>query len=155
MIDSITNVLATMATMEVSAGEISLKKGPEAMGDVSAIIMMHGQKLSGSMAVSFKKKVILDVAERMLGERVEEIDESIIDLVGEITNMACGGAKAQLAKKGYEIVMATPVVVMGQNHQIIHQARGPKIILPLRVDSGEFYIELCFDIPDTESAKQN
>ena len=145
MLHSVTNVLSTMATMEVTPGNISIKKVREAMGDVSAIIMMHGDKFSGSMTISFKREVIFDVARRMLGKSFNKIDKHITDLVCEIANLACAGTKAEFAKNGINIGLATPVVVTGDNHLITHQIQGPRILLPLKVDSGYIYVEMCFD----------
>ena len=81
----------------------------------------------------------------MLGEKISAIDDTVIDLVGEITNMTCGGAKSLLALKGYDFDMATPVVITGENHKITHKNNGPLIVLPLDVGFGNLYVEMCFE----------
>jgi chemotaxis protein CheX len=47
-------------------------------------------------------------------------------MVGEITNMTCGGAKNELGQKDYGFGMATAVVVSGKNNAINHQVDGRK-----------------------------
>jgi len=62
-------------------------------------------------------------------------------LVGEITNMATGGAKALFEQKGYDFDMAIPPVVAGKDHRIVHKSSVPKSILPFSTESGEFCVE--------------
>ena len=142
---SMSNVLATMAMLEPVAGSVELKQHESAFGDVSGVIGLSGDNFKGSLAVTFTKPVILEIAARMLGENLTEIDQTVTDLVGEITNMVTGGAKNLLSQKGYEIGLATPVVISGEKHQVTHQANGQKIVIPFSLDVGDFFVEVCFE----------
>ena len=66
-------------------------------------------------------------------------------MVGELTNMATGGAKKLLEQQGHDFDMATPVVITGADHEIIHKSRGPIMILPFETSSGQFFIEVSFE----------
>ena len=145
ILESVSNVLSTMASMQVKPGKPSLKNQYVALGDVTGIITMQSETLCGSMAISFKKKVILKIYEKMIGEKVTDINESVKDLVGELTNMACGGAKVRLANAGYDFSMSTPSIMTGNNHQIIHKYNGPLILLPFETEAGVFFVEMCFE----------
>lgn len=144
-LNSMSNVLTTMAMLEPKAGKAVVKEDDVAAGDVTGIIGMVGDNFKASMAITFSKAVILEITARMLGESITEIDETVTDMVGEITNMVTGGAKTQLADKGYDIGLATPVVVTGEGHQVAHKAHGPKIVIPFTIDAGNFYVEVCFE----------
>lgn len=144
-LSSVLNVLSTMATLEVSPGKPSLKKGNISRGDVSGIIGMTTKTIKGSMAITFPANVVFDIVKRMLGEEVSSIDDTVTDLVGELTNMIVGGAKGLLEEKGYDIGMATPVVVTGEDHEVIHKAKGQKILMPFTCEAGTFYVEICFE----------
>lgn len=144
-LNSMANVLVTMATLEPKAGTVALKDEDIAFGDVSGVIGMNGSNFRGSMAITFSKAVILEIAARMLGEKVRKIDSTVTDLVGEITNMVTGGAKNLLSERGYDIGMATPVVVTGERHRITHQAHGPRIVIPFSLECGLFFVEVCFE----------
>jgi len=41
--------------------------------------------------------------------------------------------------------MATPVVVSGKNHTIKHQVDGKKMVMPFSHESGNLYLEMCFN----------
>lgn len=143
-IESMSNILTTMAAMECTPGKVHVKKGKNAGGHVTGIIGMAGEEVKGSFAVSFTEPVILAITEKMLGEKTTKIDEIVTDMVGEITNMATGGAKKLLADKGFGFNMATPVVVSGELHNVDHFSNGPTIVIPFTTQVGEFYIEMSF-----------
>ena len=144
-LEAMLNVLSTMAQLDAKPGKPALKESDVSRGEVSGIIGMIGEKARGSVAISFTKPVILDIVKRMLAEEPTVINETVTDLVGELTNMVSGGAMKILGEHGYIFDMAIPAVVSGKDHLIHHRSKGKKIILPFSVDSGEFFVELCFE----------
>ncbi len=141
---SMVKVLTTMANIECSAGKAYLKKSTSAEGHVTGVMGLAGPRVKGSFAMSFTQSVILDITERMLGETVTSIDDTVTDMVGELTNMSAGGAVALLSEKGYDLNMATPVVVSGESHHINHSANGPIIVVPFTTNAGNFFVEISF-----------
>ncbi|NRA59352.1 MAG: chemotaxis protein CheX [Psychrobium sp.] len=144
-LESLLNVLSTMASTNLTAGKPALKKGVVAHGDVSGLIGMVGPSTKGSLSISFDESLALQIMQRMLGENPGVINEEVTDMVGEITNMVTGGAKNLLGSKGYEFDMATPIVVSGKNHTISHKTDGTKIMIPFTSPDGNAMIEICFD----------
>ncbi|QLE86912.1 chemotaxis protein CheX [Shewanella sp. Scap07] len=144
-LDSLLNVLSTMANMTLVPGKPNLKTGNIAKGDVSGLIGMVGPQTKGSMSITFEQDLIFEIMQNMLGERPVKIDSEVTDLVGELTNMVTGGAKNLLGEKGYDFDMATPVVVAGIGHRIAHKSEGKKIIMPFTHEKGTAYIEICFE----------
>ncbi|MAR90003.1 MAG: chemotaxis protein CheX [Pseudomonadota bacterium] len=144
-LESMANVLATMAMMEPQPGKVALKEQDIAFGDVTGIIGLTGENFKASLAVSFSRPVILEISARMLGEEITEIDETVVDLVGELTNMVTGGAKNLLSQRGYDIGLSTPVVVTGVQHKVTHKAHGPRIVVPFSLEPGAFFVEVCFE----------
>ena len=116
-----------------------------AHGDISGLIGMVSPETKGSLSITFDTSLALATMQGMVGEAPNEVNEEIIDLVGEITNMVTGGAKRLLSDKGFEFDMATPMVVSGENHTIHHKSKGHIVIVPLRGDAGRAYIEFSFD----------
>ena len=144
-LNAILDVLSKMAQIEATPGKPYLKKERTSMGDVSGLIGLTGNQMKGSLAISFTEPVIFQVAENMLGEKVNSINDVVTDLVGEITNMVTGGAKRTLSEMGYDFDLAIPGVVAGKDHIITHKTHGQTIILPFRTDKGEFFVEICFE----------
>ena len=144
-ITALLNVLNTMAQIELLPGRPKKKSDNQARGQVSSLIGMVGDNIQGSMSISLDKGLVLEIMYKMLGEKPDKIDSEVQDMVGEITNMICGGAKNDLGKKGYDFGMATPIVVSGKNHIINHQVDGKKLVMPFSHASGNLYLEMCFN----------
>jgi len=144
-LSSMLNVMTTMAKMELTPGKPKLKKDEIALGAVSGLIGMVSPATKGSLSITFDEPLALATMKGMVGEAPDEINEEIIDLVGEITNMVTGGAKRMLSEKGIEFDMATPIVVSGKDHTIHHKSKGPVVIIPLSTDIGKAFIEFSFD----------
>ena len=139
------NVLTTMAQIQAKPGRPYLKEDSQARGDVTGMIGLAGDQARGSLAITFTKAAILKIASNMFGEEITQMDPSIADVVGEITNMVSGGAKSKLSEKGYKFAMAIPSTIVGENHYITHNTKGPIIVVPFDTDAGNFYIEVCFE----------
>ncbi|WP_040556414.1 chemotaxis protein CheX [Reinekea blandensis] len=139
------DVARTMAQLEVTVGKPVLKQGHDAPGQVSGFIHLNGLNHKGSLAISFSSKALLLIYRNMLGEPLETLDDSALDLAGEITNMVCGGAKQRLASKGYEFDLTQPTLLSGSPHSIEHTPAGPVVTLPLHLPEGEMYLEVCLN----------
>lgn len=145
-LNSIINVLQTMASMSCVAGKVELKKDILARGEVTGVIGMNDLKHRGSasIAISFSKEAILAITKRMIGEDVTAIDATVRDMVGELTNMMTGNTKSQLDGCGFEFDMEIPSVVAGRSHVVPHGIIGPTLIVPFKSEVGDFYVEVCF-----------
>ena len=145
-LSSAVNVLKTMASIEAKPHKPEVKKHNQTLGDVTGVIGMQSDALSGSMVVSFSKSCILQVLANMFHEPPRtKVDNSVIDAVGELTNMICGGAKAELAKLDYRFNMASPTMITGKGAEITYHGCGPTIVIPFTTNYGNFVVEanLC------------
>ena len=139
------NVIKTMARTEVKPGTPFLKSDRNAKGDVTEIIGLRGLQAKGSLAITFTEPAILHIYSQMLGEDAEEISDELVDCVGEITNMICGGAKALLSEKGYKFEMAIPSMISGKNHMVSHKTNGKIVCVPFDTSAGSFFLEICIE----------
>ncbi|MFZ5775877.1 MAG: chemotaxis protein CheX [Thermodesulfobacteriota bacterium] len=136
------NVLETMAQTKLNGQKPYLKDGATTFGDVTGIIGMASDKIEGSMMISFPQGCILQIVSRMLMEPPKEkIDNDIVDAVGELTNMICGGAKAEFGKMGLSFNLATPTMVTGKGVEIHYRTDVPILVIPFETDCGTFVLE--------------
>lgn len=141
-VETINNILATMASISCEYGKPYLKQDHYPLGVVTGLIPMSGESVRGSLAISFSAGAIISISSNMLGEDVQEVDETCHDLTGELTNMLSGGARKILWEKGYDFDMAKPGIVSG-DHFIEHDAEGPVIVIPFETKAGPFFIEVA------------
>ena len=142
---AVLNILSTMAMMKAQPGKPSIKADHVAKGDVTGLMGMASEQARGTLAVTFTKPVILAITERMLGDKLDTIDDTVTDMVGELTNMVTGGAKKLLSEKGYRFDMAIPVVISGKDHVVLHKSKSPIVMIPFTTEVGDFFVELCFE----------
>ncbi|MDT8446002.1 MAG: chemotaxis protein CheX [bacterium] len=139
-------VLSTMAFMESKPGKPALKDptNHKAMGDISAVIELTGES-RGSISISFTRNCILAVAQQMFGQEYADIDDEIVDMVGEIVNMVSGEARRELAKLGFHFSAGIPTTSQGEGHDITHFVEARVIMIPFETQAGKYYIEAAFD----------
>lgn len=142
-INATMNVLSTMGGVAPKPQKPHLKNGSRSYGEVTGIIGLAGKEAKGSFAVSFSKSCIVKVVSNMLGEDIEDLENDIIDAVGEIANMISGGARAELENKGYSFEMAIPSVISGMGHKVVHMTDFPIIVVPFDTEHGPFFVEAC------------
>jgi len=136
------NVLGTMAQTPAEPQKPHLKEAKGAFGEVTGIIGMASETVEGNMVISFTAPCILNIVSKMLMEAPKAaIDHDVIDAVGELTNIICGGAKANLAKMGLNFNLATPTMVSGKGAEIHYPATAPIVVIPFKTSSGDFVLE--------------
>ena len=139
------DVLETMAQVKAEPQKPALKKDPKAIGDVTGIIEMSQEAHKGSLAINFSEETILKITSKILYEEMTTIDETVLEMVGEIANIVTGNVKGILSEKGYKFDMARPQMLSGKEHLIEHNSKATVIMVPFETEAGPFYIELCFE----------
>ena len=107
-----------------------------------AIIGLSG-KASGTVVINMSLEVALAAASAMLMEEMTEMNDDVIDAVGEITNMVAGAAKVELQQ--YELSVSLPSVVTGEGHEIRFPSATPPLCVPFETDFGPLRLEVGFE----------
>lgn len=136
-----TNVIQTMASVEVKAGQPTLKKDNHSWGVLSGIIGLASDSLKGNMVLSFEKDCILHIMTNLLGEEFTQLNDEVSDAVGELTNMISGNAKKIFSEQGFIFDMAIPIVIIGQGVEISQITSGPSLVIPFETEKGGFVLE--------------
>lgn len=138
------NILFTMAMLDTQPGVPYVKKDTVAVGDVSAVIGITGDR-NGTFAISFSKTCAIRAVKNILGDDIEDLLGDVQDAVGEISNMISGHARLGLVDLGLHLQGSTPSVIMGDHHVITHMTRSPVVAIPFTTEFGDFAIEFCFE----------
>ncbi len=140
------SVIETMARIPVRSQALRLKTSKTTYGAVTGIIGMASETLVGSMVISFSEPCILKIVANMTMEpEKDRIDADVVDAVGELTNMICGGAKTLLAKLNMKFDLTLPTTVVGKNIEIGYRNNTPIIVIPFMTENGEFVVEANLD----------
>lgn len=135
---AVTTVFKQALDLTLKRGEISLKDSAQPSLDLSALLSLTG-KASGLVVLSMDREVAMHAAEVLLGEKINSVNQDVIDLTGELGNMVAGKAKSLLAE--YEMNLGLPSVITGKNHSISFPSNVQPITIPFSTDMGEVHID--------------
>ena len=138
-IRSIVNTFSTMLDCKLKRGEICLKSDSKPRYTVSGVVGLSGRAV-GTVVLSLSKNVALKAASTMLQTEATDIDDDVLDAVGELTNIVAGGAKAELEE--YELAASLPSVITGRDHEVHFPSNVQPICIPFDTDWGEMTLEV-------------
>ena len=157
VLDACQNVMKAMADLSFVAEKPELReiKTPQLGSTTTGLICMKSPSRCASVAIIFTEEVLDNISLRMLPDELEKSEYLAFDLVGEISNMIIGGAKALLLQQGYTFEITLPTVISGHEYLIAHQASAPIIRIPLKSDIGTFHLEACFEGPSLSKKEKD
>lgn len=110
--------------------------------DVLGLIEIGGPNVTGTVTVGFALRTALLAHERLLSESVDVLDEDVLDVVAELTNMVAGAAKSRLGRDDLEL--GIPVVRTRDDDDYL-PFEGP-IQLDFASELGDFGVHARFDV---------
>ena len=126
-------VNATLNTFKAFVGFELVAGNPHFSGrtlgfdqDISAVIGLSGD-IRGAVVISMKKKFAIKVADTLVGIAHTEMDDDIVDAVGEIVNIIAGNIKNEVPG-GEKIVISLPTVVKGSEHSFAWPGKQSRIL---------------------------
>ena len=144
VIAGLEDTFSTMLGSKVERSGLDLMANNLALHPVSGIIGVSG-KAVGTVVLSMSEGVAIKAASTMLMAELKEIDDDVMDAVGEITNMVCGSAKAKLAQ--YSLSMSLPNVLFGKECRLHFPQNSHPISIPFKCDWGPLALQIGFTFP--------
>ena len=81
---------------------------------ISGIIGLTGEA-QGAVVLSMKTDLALELTKTLTGEAVTEVNDDVIDAVGEIVNIIAGNVKKDLEEM-FKLVISLPTIIQGESH---------------------------------------
>lgn len=114
-------VFQTMLNVHCRTGEtLPVDQDPHELA-VTSIVTLNG-RATGAIGLSTTKPGALQILARMTGIEVDDVDDMVRDVVGEMANMIGGCGKRDLGH--YEFKLGLPKVVVDEPHEL-HAAHWP------------------------------
>jgi chemotaxis protein CheX len=138
-INAVRRLFKTMMDLPLSIGQPGLNRETTPQHDVCGIIDVTGE-VNGRVVVSMPETVAAKLASALLGDAIQELDEDVIDAVGEIANMIAGNAKTDFPEGAGAI--SVPRVVLGRE-SAPYPAAIPVIQIPCKTETGPLHIDVA------------
>jgi chemotaxis protein CheX len=136
--NSVKNVLSTMAGITLQLEKPHLKNNPLTTYDVSGIVGFSGDVI-GSVVVSFHRDAAVKIVERFSGMKIDVDNADFPDAIGELCNMIAGNAKKDF---GLDASITIPNVLIGPNHTVSTLRDVPSLVIPCSCEYGGFAVEV-------------
>lgn len=113
--------------------------------DVSAVIGLTGEA-RGAVVISMKKQLALKLTGVLTGAEHPELDDEVVDAIGEIINIIAGNAKRGL-EESFRLVISLPTIVRGKGHAILWPNDQARIIrIPFKIfDTETFCLSVAIE----------
>jgi len=106
--------------------------------DISAIIGLTGEA-RGAVVISMQKNLAGKLTGILTGSEHTDMDDEVIDAIGEIINIIAGNAKRGL-EESFRLVISLPTIVTGTNHNIQWPNDNARIIcIPFKIFENESF----------------
>ncbi len=113
--------------------------------DISAVIGLTGEA-RGAVVISMKKNLALKLTGVLTGSEHPDLDDEVVDAIGEIINIIAGNAKRGL-EESFRLVISLPTIVRGKGHAILWPNDQARIIcIPFKIfDSETFCLSVAIE----------
>ena len=140
---AVTNTFATMFDCGVRRGAMTLVNSEVKSFPISGVIGLSG-KAVGTVVINLSEEVALKAASAMLMMEMTEVDDDVIDAVGEMANMIAGQAKAELEE--HDMSVSLPTVITGKGHELRFPSDAKPIAVEFDTDFGPLRLEVGLEL---------
>ena len=115
---AVEEVFAMMVGVPVSVADAVTLPQPEPE-TLTAMIGLAGA-ISGTCAVLVNSATAIHMASSMAGMELDSVDDTVLDGLGEISNMLAGAWKAKIPELDSACMLSVPTVVSGSQY-VVHR----------------------------------
>jgi len=107
--------------------------------DISAVIGLSGD-IRGAVVISMKKSFAIKLADTLVGIAHTDMDDDIVDAIGEIVNIIAGNIKNEVPG-GEKIVISLPTVIKGKEHSFAWPGKQSRILcIAFKHENDSFHL---------------
>ena len=115
-----------------------IKKTETLDWDISGVIGIAGET-RGVVVISFSNSMACSLTSKLIDSPVSNIDDDVVDTIGEVVNIIAGNAKKGF--ETYRLMISLPSIVKGNAHNVAWPGKDVPIIgIPFKINEGEFIL---------------
>ena len=136
------SVFTTMLGLEAKAGHASAESpGPGPIGGISAMVGMVGP-WTGAGSVSCDEATACKLASAMLMSEYTEVNDDVLDAMGEIANMVIGNIKTNLEMTFGQMSLGIPTVTFGKHFATRSTLKETWTLVPFACGGREVLVQV-------------
>lgn len=142
-IESFTNVMPDLGFSSAQIGNLSTKEKEVISSGVVVIVGIVGA-LRGNVVYSIDLEAAKQIAATMMCDSVEELDDTALSAISELTNMLTAHAATAFSNIGIIIDISTPTMLQGENVSI-KMSSNQVLCVQLLADNIPIEINISFE----------
>lgn len=142
-IRSLVNTFDKMLKCQVTRGQLTLAQSGAKHFPISGVIGLSG-KAAGAVVINLSETLALRAASELLMAPMDQVNDDVLDVVGELANVVAGHAKTELEQ--YEMSVSLPNVITGEGHEIRFPTGAHAIAVPFETDFGPLRLEVGLEV---------
>ena len=139
--ESADKVFKSMFAMEVKANGFERKSELQAGNEVLSIIGIRGE-WKGSFMLVCDPDSACKLVSTMLGAEISELDNEVLDGIGELANIMMGNLKDVLEEGDKTVAMTPPTVVHGDNMIVRSRSKQEWLVVPFTTYNSQFEVRI-------------
>jgi chemotaxis protein CheX len=141
--DSAAQVFSSMLGGELVSGEDSVEQGtPEAHDGVVSLIGLAGD-WAGMGSLTCSPAMACNICSAMLMSEFPAVNEEVLDVVAELTNMIIGSVKTDLERQLGPLGLSIPTVVYGRNFKTKSARNSEWVVVRFGWKGEDLLVRLC------------
>lgn len=114
-------------------------------GESVTAVVGFGGLLSGACVVRCGAKDAMEIAARLTGAALRDVDDTVKDAIGEIGNMLAGAWKSRIPELATHCGLSLPAVITGHSYELRVQAPEFELRHEYSFDQVEFQVTIVCD----------
>ena len=134
-------VFKSMFAMEVNSNGFERKGELQTGNEILSIIGIRGE-WKGSFMLVCDPTSACKLVSTMLGADIPELNDEVLDGIGELANIMMGNLKDALEEGGKDVAMTPPTVIHGDNMIVRSRAKQEWLVVPFTTYNSRFEIRM-------------
>ena len=101
---------------------------------------------NGVISINTPRMLSIIIASQMLGSDLAEVNEDVLDALGEIANMVGGSFKHHFEKEGHNVNLSIPSVISGDKYVMSVGPITDTLSLMFQYDQQEFIVNFFIEM---------
>jgi len=139
-VDATLNTFKTCVNFDLTVGNPHFSGRSQGLQqDIAAIIGFSGS-IRGAVILSMKKELVFKLTDKLTGKPHSEIDDDVVDTIGEIVNIIAGNIKREVPD-GEKIEISLPTVIKGSGSSFSWPGRKLRsLCISFKYKEDTFYL---------------
>ena len=144
--DKIQFLFQSTFNFKTQVGDYKISSPYSSDGDIYACVTMVQKDIEGTLIMSFTKEVALNLASEVYRRNISEVDDTVRDAVGEISNIIYASVKKVLnEKKGHSFQLSIPKVFLKNDLKNQASFIGRTLVIPINLSLGAFEVFITIE----------